>query len=95
MILFSLNKYQKSCVLGIFNWQGRQSVDFADFWDFNYCTLTWKQHTEASHQFILVYGLNCIPSGLIMTVLNQDNNSQNFIIRDQHQISIQLLQGAK
>ena len=23
------------------------------------------------------------------------NNSQNFIIRDQHQISIQLLQGAK
>ena len=49
MILFSLNKYQKSCVLGIFNWQGRQSVDFADFWDFSYCTLTWKQYTEASH----------------------------------------------
>ena len=40
MILFSLNKYEKSCVLGIFNWQGRQSVDFADVWDFNYCTLT-------------------------------------------------------
>ena len=56
MILLSLNKYQKSCVvyiwyynLGIFNWQGRHSVDFADFWDFNYCTLTWKQYTEASH----------------------------------------------
>ena len=42
MILFSLNKYQKSCVLGIFNWQGRQSVDFADFWDFYYLKTIYK-----------------------------------------------------
>ena len=50
MILLSLNKYQKSCVvyiwyynLGIFNWEGRQSVDFADFWDFNYC-IHWLEN---------------------------------------------------
>ena len=61
MMLFSLNKYQKSCVIH------HTSLIYSSLWS--------ELHSA---------------SGLIMTVLNQDNNSQNFIIRDQHQISIQL-----